>query len=73
MIAVRESLVVRAKTLGALVGIAVLIGVAVALVDNLLLDDTSFNAPLVGGAIAGLVVVAIMRPVARHFEHRDRN
>lgn len=59
------------KTLGALIGIAAAIGIVVAVVENLLFEDPSFNTALVSGAIAGIVIVLVMRPVERRFRHDD--
>lgn len=61
-----------AKTLGVLMAIAAVIGIAVAVVENLMFDDPSFNTALVSGAIAGIVVVLVLRPVDRHFRRDDR-
>ncbi|MFO7777518.1 MAG: hypothetical protein R6V28_04115 [Nitriliruptoraceae bacterium] len=52
--------------------IAAVIGIAVAVVENLMFDDPSFNTALVSGAIAGIVVVLVLRPVDRHFRRDDR-
>lgn len=60
------------KTLSILAGIAIIIGIAVAIVTNLVAEDPSSTVvALVSGAIAGLVVALVMRPVERYFRSDD--
>ncbi|MFP4149560.1 MAG: hypothetical protein ACLFV0_08725 [Nitriliruptoraceae bacterium] len=61
-----------AKTLGVLIAIAVAIGIVVAIAANLLFDGSPSSTALVAGAITGIVVVLVLRPVERHLHGDDR-
>ncbi|MFP4311950.1 MAG: hypothetical protein ACLFS9_08235 [Nitriliruptoraceae bacterium] len=67
-----ETAMQTAKTLGVLIGLAVAIGIVVAIAANLLFDDPSGNTALAAGAITGLVVVLVLRPIERHLHGDDR-